>query len=84
VNFELLLYVQFIAESVPILQISEHRLGNVSSKCGLILSTKETKTLACRERHCIKSSRVINEKIKEQINMYSYLKRCHTRERKVL
>jgi hypothetical protein len=47
-------------------------LENITSKYGLTISTNKTKTMAFRGRYPIRSKRIINNKITEQIDTYNY------------
>jgi hypothetical protein len=63
-----------IAEPETLLQKSIQKLGNITSKYGLTISTNKNKTMAFRGRDNIRG-KIINNKIPvtEQINSYDYL-----------
>jgi hypothetical protein len=61
-----------MADSENLLQKLTHKL-EIISQYGLTISTNKTKTMAFRGRDPIRSKIVINNKIIEQVNTFSYL-----------
>jgi uncharacterized protein (DUF1330 family) len=61
-----------VAYSEAGLQIYIHKLETITSKYGIKLSTRKTKTMAFKGRDPVRNLIVINNDITEQTNTFSY------------